>query len=99
MSSDAVSDLHQLPESRASQTSIGYLSFCVSLSQRESGCQARDCRTTQLRERDGSTASTANAVGIRLGMKTVVGRPVRSAGINDTIRTPPNEDITAMSDT
>ena len=99
MSSGAVLDVHRLSESRANRPSIGHLSFCVSLSQRESGCQARDCRTTKLRERDGSAASTANAAGIRLCMKTVVGRPVRSAGISETIRTPAKADITAMSDT
>jgi hypothetical protein len=99
MSSGAVSDLHQLSESRASRPSIGHLSFCVSLSQRESDCQARDYRTTKLRERDGSAASAAKAAGIRLCMKTVVGRPVRSAGISETIRTPGKAEITVMSDT
>jgi len=70
MSSGAFSDLHQLSESRASRPSIGHLSFFVSLRRRESGCQARDCRTTKSPERDGSAASAANAAGIRLCMKT-----------------------------
>jgi hypothetical protein len=98
MSSGAVSDLHPQFETRAGDrlSVVSRLRLAVPPRTRLPSKRPpyhRIARTT--RER----GETANAAGISLCTKTIVGRPVGSAAIGVTIRMPPNANIAATSDT